>query len=135
MTNHILDNCNEASEENLVYDWACSKGIVPKKYKGEGLNGPNSHKLVKLANELTEILPAHLKPYGYALQQLHGVIEACFGRVLTLIRVGILVRLEGGGGWKVPTAFFKLFLPHFIIQINQTWSQMKAGFIIQLWSL
>ena len=35
-----------------------------------------------MANELTEILLANLKPYGYALQQLYGVVEACFGRVL-----------------------------------------------------
>ena len=77
-----MDKCNEASEGNLVYDWAYSKGIVPKKYKGEGLNGPNCHKLVKLANELTEVLPPHLKQFGYALQQLYGVIESCFGKVL-----------------------------------------------------
>ena len=82
VTNHIFDKCNEASEKNLVYDWACSKAIVPKKYGGEGLNGPNSQKLLKNSNELTELLPENLKPYGYALQQLNGVVEACFGKVL-----------------------------------------------------
>ena len=56
-----MDKCNEASEENIVYDWAYSKGIVPKKYKGENIYDPNCHKLVKLANELT---------------------ESCFGKVL-----------------------------------------------------
>ena len=48
--------------------------------------------------------------------------------LLTLIRVGFLVHLKGGG--KVPTELFELFVPHFIIQMNQTWFQMKAGIFI-----
>lgn len=38
--------------------------------------------MLKFANELTEILPPHLKQYGFALQQLEGVIESSFGKVL-----------------------------------------------------
>ena len=55
---------------------------MPKEYGGGSLNGPNCHKLLKLSEELTKELPEDLKIWGIAINQLHQVVEDCFGQDL-----------------------------------------------------
>ena len=86
VTNHINDTANTSVGDNSVYDWELSHSIVKKDYKGNDLNGPNSYKLLKLSREFTDILPAHLKNFGFALQKLYEVVQDCFGMHLNELR-------------------------------------------------
>jgi hypothetical protein len=82
VTNHIFDNCNTLCGDDTCYKWGLKRSIVPNEYGGGSLNGPNCQKLLKLSEELTDMLPESLKIWGIALQQLHQVVEDCFGQEL-----------------------------------------------------
>ena len=83
VVNHIFDNLNTLSGNNIAYKWGLRHSIVPKEYRGNSLDGPNANKLLKLSSGLLEELPDNLKIFGIALNQLHQVVEDCFGRELS----------------------------------------------------
>ena len=75
----MVNDIEQGHFHKSVHDWAYDMSIVPCKYRGEDLNGPNCQKLLKKLDSLLEFVHPKFHKFVLCMKLFGSVAEACFG--------------------------------------------------------